>query len=105
MQDILDTGKFNWPGQGECEAELWAGGDSPWSRRWMGVSTASQVGSIHNEAVLRGTGKNRHWGGLNGRPWGWTPRPTPARQEEWDSWKLDYRDGEVDDGSWDLIAK
>ena len=41
-----------------------------------------------------------HWGGLNGRPWGWTSRPTPAQQEEWDSWKLDY-----DDGSWDLIAK
>ena len=67
MQDILDTGKFNWPGQGECEAWLWAGGDSPWSRRWMGVSTASQVGSIHNEAVLRGTGKNRRWVGAGQR--------------------------------------
>ena len=67
MQDILDTGKFNWPGQGECEAELWGGGDSPWSRRWMGVSTASQVGSIHNEAVLRGTGKNRRWVGAGQR--------------------------------------
>ena len=33
----------------------------------MGVSTASQVGSIHNEAVLRGTGKNRRWVGAGQR--------------------------------------
>ena len=33
----------------------------------MGVSTASQVGSIHNEAVLRGTGKNRRWEGAGQR--------------------------------------
>ena len=29
----------------------------------MGVSVASQVGSIHIEAVLRSTGKNRRWVG------------------------------------------
>ena len=27
------------------------GGDMPWSRRVAGISTASQVGSLHNEAV------------------------------------------------------
>ena len=47
----MDTGYFDWPGRGVLPAGLKAGGDSPWSRRWVGVSTCPQVGSIHNEAV------------------------------------------------------
>jgi len=57
FQDIVDTGYFDWPGRGCLPAALWAGGDSPWSRRWVGVSVCPQVGSIHNEAVrVKGVG-------------------------------------------------
>lgn len=44
---------------------LWMGGDSPWMRRILGVSTAPTVGSIYNEGVWDSVSKS--WRGADVR--------------------------------------
>ena len=62
LQEVLDTGLFMWKGAPRA-AQLWLGGDSPWIRRIIGVSTAPQVGSIYNEGVW--SNDTKEWQGHN----------------------------------------
>ena len=50
IQDIIDTGLVQWRACKE-EAKVILGGDQPWTRRVIGVSTCPQVGSMFNEGI------------------------------------------------------
>ena len=50
IQDIMDTGLVQW-GASKEEAKVILGGDQPWTRRGIGVSTCPQVGSMFNEGI------------------------------------------------------
>ena len=50
IQDIIDTGLVQW-GPSKEEAKVILGGDQPWTRRVIGVSTCPQVGSMFNEGM------------------------------------------------------
>ena len=50
IQDIIDTGLVQW-GASKEEAQVILGGDQPWARRVIGVSTCPQVGSMINEGI------------------------------------------------------
>ena len=50
IQDIIDTGLVQW-GASKEEAKVILGGDQPWTRRVIGVSTCPQVGSMCNEGI------------------------------------------------------
>ena len=50
IQDIIDTGLVQRGGSKE-EAKVILGGDQPWTRRVIGVSTCPQVGSMFNEGI------------------------------------------------------
>ena len=58
IQDIIDTGLVQW-GASKEEVKVILGGDQPWTRRVIGVSTCPQVGSMFNEGI---------W-----NAWVWTP--------------------------------
>ena len=49
-QEIIDTGLVQW-GASKEEAKVILGGDHPWTRRVIGVSTCPQVGSMFNEGI------------------------------------------------------
>ena len=46
----MDTGLVQW-GASKEEAKVILGGDQPWTRRMIGVSTCPQVGSMFNEGI------------------------------------------------------
>ena len=50
IQDIIDTGVVQW-GASKEEAKVILGGDQPWTRRVIGVSTCPEVGSMFNEGI------------------------------------------------------
>lgn len=50
LQQVVREGRFLW-GSVSIPAELFLGGDSPWLRRILGISTCPQVGSLYNEGV------------------------------------------------------
>ena len=50
IQDIIETGLVQW-GASKEEAKVILGGDQPWTRRVIGVSTYPQVGSMFNEGI------------------------------------------------------
>ena len=50
IQEIIDTGLVQW-GASKEEAKVILGGDQPWTRRVIGVSTCPQVGSMFNEGI------------------------------------------------------
>ena len=50
IQHIIDTGLVQWAASKE-EAKVILGGDQPWMRRVIGVSTCPQVGSMFNEGI------------------------------------------------------
>ena len=50
MQDIIDTGLVQW-GASKEKAKVILGGDQPWTRRVIGVSTCPQVGFMFNEGI------------------------------------------------------
>ena len=50
IQEIIDAGLVQW-GASKEEARVIFGGDQPWTRRVVGVSTCTQVGSMFNEAI------------------------------------------------------
>ena len=49
IQDIIDTGLVQW-GASKEEAKVIRGGDQPWTRRVIAVSTCPQVGSIFSRS-------------------------------------------------------
>ena len=53
IQDISDTGLVQW-GASKEKAKVILGGDQPWTRRVIGVSTYPQVGSMFNEGTWNG---------------------------------------------------
>ena len=50
IQDIIGTGLVQW-GASKEEAKVILGGDQPWTRRVIGVSTCPQVGSMFNQGI------------------------------------------------------
>ena len=50
IQDIIDPGLVQW-GASKEEAKVILGGDQPWTRRVIRVSTCPQVGSMFNEGI------------------------------------------------------
>ena len=54
LQAIYKTKRFDWPGRGDTPADIEVGGDQPWVRRMVGISTCPQVASLYNEAVRKG---------------------------------------------------
>ena len=50
IQGIIDTGRIQL-GASKEEAKVILGGDQPWTRRVIGVSTCPQVGSMFNEGI------------------------------------------------------
>ena len=56
IQDIIDTGLVQW-GASKEEAKVILGGDQPWTRRVIGVSTCPQVGSMFNEGIWNAPAK------------------------------------------------
>ena len=60
IQEIIDTGLVQW-GASKEEAKVILGGDQPWTRRVIGVSTCPQVGSMFNEGIW--TAPTKTWEG------------------------------------------
>ena len=56
LQAIVDSRQMRWAGKMR-EAKVWVGGDQPWLRRLLGVSTCPQVGSLFNEGIWDHTQK------------------------------------------------
>ena len=50
IQDIIDTGLVQWGAYKE-KAKVILGGDQPWTRRVIGMSTCPQVGFMFNEGI------------------------------------------------------
>ena len=50
IQDIIDTALVQW-GASKEGAKVILGGDQPWTRRVIGVSTCPQVNSMFNEGI------------------------------------------------------
>ena len=51
LQQIFDRKWFDWAGRGRTAADVQVGGDQPFVRRIVGVSTPNQVGSVYNQGV------------------------------------------------------
>ena len=60
IQDIIDTGLIQWGAYKE-EAKVILGGDQPWTRRVIGVSTCPQVGFMFYEGIWNA--QNKTWEG------------------------------------------
>ena len=65
IQEIIDTGLVQW-GTSKEEAEVILGGDQPWTRRVIGVSTCPEVGSMFNVGIWNAPTKT--WEG-SAIPW------------------------------------
>ena len=50
IQEIIDTGLVQW-GASKKVAKVILGGDQPWTRRVIRVSTCPQMGSMFNEGI------------------------------------------------------
>ena len=75
LQNIYKTKRFDWPGRGETPADIEVGGDQPWIRRMVGISTCPQVASLFNEAVR----KDGEWVGAHIR------RTLDRAREHWEN--------------------
>ena len=75
LQTIYKTKRFDWPSRGETPADIEVGGDQPWIRRMVGISTCPQVASLFNEAVQ----KDGEWVGPHIR------RTLERAREHWDN--------------------
>ena len=50
IQEIINTGTITW-GEEVHPCTVWIGGDLPWLKRLLGISTCPQVASLYHEGV------------------------------------------------------